>query len=286
MADAFRFVCSNAVVVDNPQAERSGTWVGSVTMTGQFYGTNYLHSNKAASSSLWMRYRPSLPEAGYYRLQEIWNGPRDRATSALVEIVHADGVSTSAVDMTQTVGQWRTVALHRFEAGTAGSARLLTAGSAGKYVIADAFRWVRTDETSLPVPDPDDWDANGLPDAWERYYFLNEGGVDPDADADGDGLCNKGEYLAGTDPTDRSSTFNIRELVSGGGSGQPAAGELVLRWPSAEGRVYDVYGSESAGGEFLAIATGLAATTPSNSYTVDAAGRAPGFYKIVVRPAE
>lgn len=286
MADAFRFACPDAVVVDNPAAERSGAWAGSVSMTGQFYGTNYLHSNKAASTSLWVRYRPELTEAGYYRLQAIWNGPNERATNALVEVVHADGVSTAAVDMTQNVGLWRTVALHRFEAGSAGSARLLTAGCAGKFVIADAFRWVRTDETSLPVTDPDDWDANGLSDGWERFYFLNEGGADPDADPDGDGLCNRGEYLAGTDPTDRASAFNVRELVSGGGAGQPGANELVLRWPSIEGRLYDVYGSDAPGGAFRAVATGLAATPPSNSYTVDRSSRAAGFYKIVVRPAE
>ncbi len=286
MADAFLFVSTNAVVVDNPDAERSGSWVSSTSMTGQFYGTNYLHSNKAASSNLWVRYRPTLPETGYYRLQAIWNGPNERATNALVEIVHADGVSTCAVDMTQNVGLWRTVALHRFAAGTGGWARLLTVGSTGRYVIADAFRWVPTDETALSVPNSEDWDANGLPDAWERYYFLNEGGVNPDADADGDGLCNFGEWLAGSDPTDRGSVFSIRELVSGDAAGQPAPSALVLRWASLAGRMYDVLRADTPGGVYTAIATGLPATPPSNSYTVDTGGGPAGFYKIVVRAAE
>jgi len=286
MADAFYFACTNAVVVDNPEAERSGAWVSSVSMTGQFYGTNYLHSNKVASDTMWLRYRPDLPETGNYRLQAIWNGPNERATAARVEIDCADGVVTGTVNMTQHVGQWTTIGFYRFEAGTAGSARLLTAGSAGKYVIADAFRWIRTDETSVPPFDPDDWDANGLPDVWERFYFLNEGGVDPDADADGDGLCNGGECLAGTDPTDRASTFSIREMVRGGQAGQPAPGELVVRWPSLEGRVYDVLWAERLGEGFSAIATGLSATPPSNSYTVSTAGRPAGFYKIVVRADE
>jgi hypothetical protein len=285
MADAFLFSCTNAVVVDNLEAERSGAWVSSTSMTGQFYGTNYLHSNKAASDSLWVRYRPVLPETGNYRLQAIWNGPNERATAARVEVAGADGVVTGTVDMTQNVGQWRTVGFYRFEAGSAGWARLLTAGSAGKFVIADAFRWTRTDETGLPEVDPEDWDANGLPDVWERYYFLNEGGADPDADPDGDGLCNGGECLAGTDPTDPASTFNIRELVSGG-AGQPGPDALTLRWASLEGRVYDVLWAESLAGPYSALAAGLPATPPSNRFTVDTAGRAAGFFKIVVRAAE
>jgi hypothetical protein len=284
MADAFLFVCTNAVVVDNPEAEVSGSWVSSASMTGQFFGTNYLHSNKQASDSLWLRYRPNLPDTGNYRLQAIWNGPNERATAARVEIVGADGVVTGTVDMTQNVGQWKTVGFYRFAAGNAGSARLLTAGSAGNYVIADAFRWTRTDETSQPEPDPADWDANGLPDTWERAYFLNAGGTDPDADADRDGLCNFAEYLAGTDPTDAASTFSIREMLAGEAGG-PQAGAMVVRWPSLAGRVYDVLWAERLGTAFTVLETGVSAAPPMNSYTVTT-DRASGFFKVAARVAE
>ncbi len=417
IADAFRFVKSDNVTVDNPAAELSGAWVGSVGSTGQFYGTNYLHNNTQASASLWARYRPNVSEAGVYRLQQMWNGSSGRATAAKIEVAYADGTATNTVDMNKNSGQWNTLGRYRFASGTNGFARIHTLGSAGLSVIADAFRWTRTDDvivdnadasgvawsgkwvgsqyeskrygtnylhngkvfsptnwvrftphlraagsyevrliwngtdraTNVAVEvahadgvsrvtvdmrqnsgvwnalgvwrfdegqagsvrilteasgantviadavwfapyvaptDSDDWDGNGLPDVWERFYFLNEGGVDPDADADGDGLCNGGECVAGTDPTDRASTFNIRELVSGGDAGQPAPNELTLRWPSLEGRVYDVLWSPTLGGTFSVIATGLPATPPSNSHTVDTAGHAAGFYKIVVRASE
>ena len=44
-----------------------------------------------------------------------------------------------------------------------------------------------------------DSDGNDLPDQWELYYFGHIG-VDPNADADGDGLTNLEEYQSGTDP--------------------------------------------------------------------------------------
>jgi len=416
IADAFCFVKLNHTVVDNPAAELSGTWIGSVSATGQFYGTNYLHNNSQASASLWARYRPNLPEAGTYRLQQMWNGSTGRATAARIEVACADGTATNTVDMNKNSGIWNTVGVWRFAAGTNGFARILTTGSSGVTVIADAFRWTRTDDVIvdnadavgvtcsgkwLPsqfeagrygtnylhnnkitsttnwvrftpqvrsageyevrtiwngsdrstnvtveithadgvsqirvnmqkssgvwnalgvwrfdagqggsvriltegagantvvadavwfVPytapaDADDWDANGLPDAWERYYFLNEGGVNPDGDDDHDGLCNYGEYLAGTDPTDKSSTFSVREMVSNWGAETPDVAGLVLRWPSVEGRVYDVLRADSPGGSFSVIASDISATPPTNTYTVNTGG-ATGFFRVAVRLPE
>ncbi len=44
-----------------------------------------------------------------------------------------------------------------------------------------------------------DADGNGLPDAWEYQYFGHVG-VNPNADADGDGVSNYTEYLQGRNP--------------------------------------------------------------------------------------
>jgi probable HAF family extracellular repeat protein len=44
-----------------------------------------------------------------------------------------------------------------------------------------------------------DSDSNGLPDDWEKFYFGTMG-VDPNADPDGDGLTNRQEFEAHTNP--------------------------------------------------------------------------------------
>jgi hypothetical protein len=64
-----------------------------------------------------------------------------------------------------------------------------------------------------------DEDHNGLPDTWERAYFTTNG-VSPDADSDADGVDNRHERLAGTNPTDAQSYLRIAgmELASAGSS--------------------------------------------------------------------
>ena len=81
--------------------------------------------------------------------------------------------------------------------------------------------------------DPDlDADANGLPDTWEEQYFSAQA-VDPQADSDGDGTSNLMEYLAGTNPTDRSSKFQPTGALTG----------LTYNMPiqTVQGRTYKVW---------------------------------------------
>ena len=81
--------------------------------------------------------------------------------------------------------------------------------------------------------DPDlDADANGLPDTWEDQHFPGQD-IDPQADSDGDGTSNLMEYLAGTDPTDRSSKFQPTGTLDG----------LTYTMPiqTVQGRTYKVW---------------------------------------------
>ena len=77
-----------------------------------------------------------------------------------------------------------------------------------------------------------DADGNGIADAWEQLYFPN-GAPSPETDSDGDGASNRFEYIAGTNPTLKSSVFGPR--------GTWSAGIYTLPIQSVTGREYKVY---------------------------------------------
>lgn len=78
---------------------------------------------------------------------------------------------------------------------------------------------------------PEDSDADGLPDDWEHACFSS---LAPTAeeDADRDGLSNRAEWIAGTDPQVASDTLAIRSVQ------RSAQGVTVLTFPHAPARRY------------------------------------------------
>lgn len=105
--------------------------------------------------------------------------------------------------------------------------------------------------------------------------FLN-----PAADQDGDGMSNSAEEIAGTNPANPQSVFQVSQM-------QPGVGTMTLTWPSAPGKTYQVQWSDSLSSSSFSSAT--SSTVPASSggttsWTDPSPGNARRFYKIIVIP--
>jgi hypothetical protein len=120
-----------------------------------------------------------------------------------------------------------------------------------------------------------DADGDGLPNWWERLFFINTTAGLRSADSDGDRHSNFSEFLAGTDPTDRQSLFSIIDVRPG-----PAS---IVRWSSVAGRSYSLWKIKPDGLVIESVASNLPATPPINSYTNFGASVAE-FYRVRMEP--
>lgn len=120
-----------------------------------------------------------------------------------------------------------------------------------------------------------DTDGDGLDDDWER---VRGGGLamDPVADPDLDGLNNRGEYAAGTDPADAGSALRL-ELLGGPPSTR-------LRFTAAPGRTYAVQFTEAMGDPGWRTLAEIPASATERRVEVEDAGIARARWYRAVTP--
>jgi Bacterial TSP3 repeat len=95
--------------------------------------------------------------------------------------------------------------------------------------------------------------------------------LDPNGDADGDGMTNAAEDTAGTNPLDPNSVFRVTSVTS-----------TSVTWSSVQGKKYHLDMATAAGGPYSPVGSDVVATGPTSMETISAS--APAFYRVRIVP--
>jgi hypothetical protein len=260
-------------IVDNADAAGltvTGSWTASSYDAG-YHATNYMHDGNTAKGTKSVVFRPALTAASSYEVFLKWASSANRATNTPVTITTKPGLPPVQCIVNQQLhgGQWFSLGVYELDPATA-AVTVSNTGTNG-YVVADAVLFASPAGQSTT-----DRDSDGLPDWWERWYFLSETAASPTLDSDGDGHSNSLEFRTGCDPNNPTSRFDARMAID------QQSGGCALRWPSAEGRTYRIESSPDCR-SWTPMLENISATPPENQYTAPVSGSCR-FFRIVVEP--
>jgi hypothetical protein len=108
----------------------------------------------------------------------------------------------------------------------------------GWISLSNTFAHVRA-QLILPAADQD---KDGLPDAWELRFARSLDVLTAADDSDGDGVSNRNEALADTDPFDANDALRITRVSVGDGGN-----EVTIQWNSRPNRMYRVLKTSDLG---------------------------------------
>jgi hypothetical protein len=122
-------------------------------------------------------------------------------------------------------------------------------------------------------------ETNSAPSWWLLQYSLGTNDSASITDSDEDGIPNWAEFVAGTDPTNKSSVLRLDIRPDG----------ALLEWPSLSGRSYSLYQTTNLAMPFSLVPGGsnLTAFPPGNTFSnTDASSYPSQLFKIGVRLTE
>jgi len=180
IADAVRYVPSPESILDNTDSTGvtfTGTWAPSTSVAG-YYGADYTTDGNYNKGNRSVRFTPDLATAGVYEVLTRWTSDSNRANDVPIDIAHQSATEQVFVDQQVDGGQWISLGLYDFAAGTDGSVTIKTTGTTG-HVIADAVKFVpqivvdNTDASRVALTGA--WTASTITPGYYGSNYLHDG---------------------------------------------------------------------------------------------------------------
>jgi hypothetical protein len=131
----------SGIVVDDAQAEATGTWSLSRAQS-PYVGPGYRHDGNEGKGAKRLRFEVALPKPGTYEVRLAYTPHPNRATNVPVTIEHAGGVASARVDQRKVPGVEKVfVSLGAHAFGARAVVEISNAGTDG-YVVVDAIQLV------------------------------------------------------------------------------------------------------------------------------------------------
>jgi hypothetical protein len=124
-----------------------------------------------------------------------------------------------------------------------------------------------------------DSDFDGIPNWWERQFTGSDQAMTANGDIDGDGQCNRDEYIANLDPNSPASRFAVEQLAVEPGPNGP---RLVVRWQSQPKRRYRVFFTDDLGSWPATPSLQVDGDGTVKTHTEDLNGRPRLFSRVTV----
>ncbi len=153
------------IILDNADGSAAGVvftgaWTTVTTVPG-YWKTNYAHDGDAGKGTKTARFTPTITDAGDYEVFVLWTGRSYNAPSVPVTVTHAGGSDTTLINQTLENGEWFSLGVYTFDAGTAGNVQISNTGTSGR-VVADAVRFHKSGPPRDTVVTLDSEDTTGI----------------------------------------------------------------------------------------------------------------------------